>query len=100
MFPDIPFPDVVNAPELNKEMLADTTFHIPDTVDLLIGAGVWAAIIQNNLIKIETPTVKVVAQDTQLGYVVFGKSSGRMGNSAGLNFHLLNAEDNKLDQLL
>lgn len=101
--PKIPglFPDeFIRQTNLSLNELADPHYHIPNPVDLLLGAGVWASIITPQVEQL--PTVpQLVVQSTLLGKVIFGKSENP---GKGLkSFHMTSPpvdDDMKLDQLL
>lgn len=57
------------APVGIRQNLADPGFNVPAPVEMLLGAGVWAAIVQ----EVETfYNFGVVAQSTRLGWLLYG----------------------------
>lgn len=56
-------------PSSIESRLADPMFRTPAPVDLLLGAGVWAGTLREGL---QTGDLGVVAQNTGLGWIVFG----------------------------
>lgn len=67
------FPDQHLGPTVMEPcQLADPSYNQPDSVQLLLGVGVWAQIL---LSKIQRFTVSpfVIGQETRFGYVIFGQ---------------------------
>ncbi|XP_055905233.1 uncharacterized protein LOC129940780 [Eupeodes corollae] len=52
--------------------LADPSFHKPANVDLLLGSDVFSEIVLPEIVR-GTEAVAPIAQNTQLGWIVFGK---------------------------
>lgn len=65
---DSPFYD-----SIANEELADPTFNQPNNVDLLLGAGAWAAIICDNIRRTQFNGHYAVAQSTIFGFVIYGE---------------------------
>lgn len=77
--------------------LADPRFDIPDEIDLLLGADVWAAIILEDIKRFHGG---LVAQSTRIGWAVFGKpfiSAGCMSEDQEIKSDEMNE---RLDVLL
>lgn len=53
--------------------LADPDFHIPRSVDILLGAGPTVAILQTGRIKLNSDASDLFLQKTKLGWVVVGE---------------------------
>lgn len=64
---------------LNEEIideLADPYFYKPGRVDALLGVNIWANIIKPEINRF---TDSILAQNTKLGWVIFGSSPPRYG---------------------
>lgn len=59
-----------NWPHLHGLTLADPSYHQPGRIDLLLGVDVYARILKNDVIK--GPPGSPCAQDTRLGWILFG----------------------------
>ncbi|KOB65799.1 putative bel12 ag transposon polyprotein, partial [Operophtera brumata] len=64
----------VDWPELECLQLADNTFKQPGRVDLLLGAEIFADIIQQGIIVHRDEKSSLVAQETSLGWLISGNS--------------------------
>ncbi|XP_055836574.1 uncharacterized protein LOC129905185 [Episyrphus balteatus] len=53
--------------------LADPSFFKPSSVDLLLGSGVFAEVVLPEIVRGNEP-VAPIAQNTQLGWIVFGNA--------------------------
>ncbi|XP_047535027.1 uncharacterized protein LOC125069551 [Vanessa atalanta] len=62
-----------NWPELDNKTLADPEFHIPNKIQLLLGAEVYSKIIDVGLLK--SPSGSIVAQSTYLGWILSGDTN-------------------------
>lgn len=62
---------VTSWPELEQLNLADPEYHTPNKIDILLGADVYSAIIENGLVK--CPSGFLVAQNTTLGWILCGQ---------------------------
>lgn len=78
--------------------LADPTFHIPSSVDLLLGAGVWASIILPTIERL--PSLSLVAQSTTLGFVIYGQAKQVITGVKSYRLTLTDGTEENLDQLL
>ncbi|CAB3252463.1 unnamed protein product [Arctia plantaginis] len=58
-------------PHLEELSLADSEYHRPGSIDLLLGVDEYAKILQNDVIK--GPPGSPCAQKTSLGWILFGK---------------------------
>lgn len=63
--------DKSNFEHLQHLRLADPEFNISRDIDLLLGAEVYSEILLEGLVK--TSTSSIIAQQTQLGWIVCGK---------------------------
>lgn len=52
--------------------LADPSYNRPGEINMLLGVGVWAAIIEPNILRSKINDDIIVAQSTLLGYVIGG----------------------------
>lgn len=83
---------IQNHPELDN--LADPTFHMPNDVLALIGAGTYAQLILEGMTRIDE---ECVAQQTELGQVVFGNTQYAPNAYCNITTELSN---NELDEAL
>lgn len=58
-------------PHISKIHLADPNFNQPGRIDLLLGVEIWSQIIKSEIIK--GPPGTPSAQNTSLGWILFGK---------------------------
>lgn len=58
---------------LQRADLADPTYCLPGEIHLLLGADVWAKIVNEGIHRMQARDRTVVAQATMFGYVVFGQ---------------------------
>lgn len=92
---DSPFAD-----SIANEELADPTFNQPNNIDLLLSAGAWATIINDNMRRIQHNNFYAIAQSTIFGWVIYGQIP-TAAHVRLLSCHTsLDLEDAKLDQLL
>lgn len=63
---------MANCPEHKTLELADTTYHMPGTIDILLGADVFCKIIEDGLVKMRDG---VVAQKTSFGWLLSGQKN-------------------------
>lgn len=61
------------ADELPLEVLADPQHNIPGRVDMLLGAGVWANILNSQIKRKLINGSAALAQSTSFGWVVYGQ---------------------------
>lgn len=83
--------------ELTEAKLADPFYNIPGQIDTLLGAGVWAAIIMDGLMKKQSGRLPVLAQNTSLGWVIMGHFGEHVGPRP-ISMHIRAAE--QTDKLL
>ncbi|XP_037929297.1 uncharacterized protein LOC119663766 [Teleopsis dalmanni] len=76
--PTIPIPKEALGEFMNLD-LADPQLQVPGAVDMILSASDYAAIVYERLKR--HPTNNIVAQYTQLGWVIFGGLSRRKGIS-------------------
>lgn len=91
--PPISFQIDKESPIKNLE-LADPAFNVPSEIDLLLGTGVFADIVQEGLIK----HGKMIAQKTKLGWIVSGTQSN-LSQVANSRFQSLHCKVNIQEQL-
>lgn len=97
------FPDQHLGPAVMEScQLADPSYNQPESVQLLLGIGVWAQILLSKIQRFAASPF-VIGQETKFGYVIFGQlgSSGRGARS--FMYHVATKqqeEDSKLDQML
>ncbi|XP_017466036.1 PREDICTED: uncharacterized protein LOC108358971 [Rhagoletis zephyria] len=79
--------------------LADPTFDQPAKVQMLLGVGVWATLMQDNMRRLSS---SFVAQETRLGWLLFGEVPTNANLvTANIAKDMNQAEgDSHLDQLL
>ncbi|XP_037922596.1 uncharacterized protein LOC119658865 [Hermetia illucens] len=56
--------------ELRQEYLADSSYHIPGKIDVLLGADVYGDLLENGVILIKN--TKVLAQKSKIGWILSG----------------------------
>ncbi|XP_037911960.1 uncharacterized protein LOC119652095 [Hermetia illucens] len=56
--------------ELRQEDLADSSYHIPGKIDVLLGADVYGDLLEKGVIRIKN--TKVLAQKTKIGWIPSG----------------------------
>lgn len=83
--------------ELTEEKLADPAYNIPGQIDTLLGAGIWAAITIDGIIKKQSGRLSVLAQNTSLGWVIIGHF-GEHVVSRPISLHIRAAD--RTDELL
>lgn len=66
-------PQILPSGELSRDqdqiVYADENWHVPAPIQMLLGAGAWAAILEEGIVPMSNGLVR---QSTKLGYVVFG----------------------------
>lgn len=90
-----PFAEVIANDEL-----ADPAFNQPSGVELLLGAGAWAAITDKNVRHINHNNNHAVAQSTLFGWVIYGQIPAAMHLRLRNCNTVVELENAKLDQLL
>lgn len=88
-------PDITHIKDLN---LADPNFTKAGRIDLLLGAPTVADILLPGLIK--GPAGTPVAQNTELGWVIFGSSHNARRSNPIIKCNLTKIEDNAISQQL
>lgn len=91
---DSPFID-----ELPSHELADPHHHRPGGIDILLGAGAWAAIINDAMQLKQFNGHQVAAQSTIFGWVIFGQML-RAAHRRLQKCHAMEFEDARVDELL
>lgn len=80
--------------------LADPTYDRPGAIHLLLGAGAWAAIVKDQMLRKKQNDDHAIAQSTLFGWIVYGQLS----SMASIRLHSCHVdadiEDARLDQLL
>ncbi|XP_053618244.1 uncharacterized protein LOC128679812 [Plodia interpunctella] len=84
-------------PHLANLTLADPSFNQPGRIDLLLGVGVYAQILRNNFIK--GPPGTPCAQETSLGWILFGQIRSYTSEEAMTVMHHQIDEDEILYKL-
>lgn len=90
-----PFADTIT-----DDALADPTFNQPGNIELLLGAGAWAAIINGNVHHINHHNNHAIAQSTLFGWVIYGQIPAAKHVRLQNCNTMVQLEDAKLDQLL
>lgn len=83
-------------PEKDVVRLADPNFNVPTTVDILLGAGVWAACAST---QNELSSTGIIMQESRLGLLLFGGDSNHSANAA-VNHVLFDTSDEGLSSKL
>lgn len=73
-------------PHISHLQLADPSFHLPGTIDLLIGADAYPDIIQDGLIR--GPSGSPLAQSTVFGWILSGSVQSSNKIFTSLHTHL------------
>ncbi|XP_045493465.1 uncharacterized protein LOC123692733 [Colias croceus] len=82
-------------PHIQGLNLADPSFNKPGKIDLLLGVEVYAQIMLRELIK--GPPNTPCAQNTMLGWIIFGKTNTQYENNNVISLHCL---DVKIDEMM
>ncbi|XP_049886759.1 uncharacterized protein LOC126381303 [Pectinophora gossypiella] len=72
-------------PHIQTLTLADPTFNQPGRVDVLLGVEVYAQILKNNIIR--GPPGSPCAQETSLGWILFGNIQSDTSNEPIMVMH-------------
>lgn len=92
---DMPFADVLLAEEM-----ADPLSNVPGRVDILLGAGAWAQIVREKILRKNLNGQTVIAQSSIFGWII----SGQMATCTHLRLcscHVAVCDDDvQLDKLL
>lgn len=86
------------AKEIRTEDLADPQYWLPAEVDVLIGAGLWASIVQSGVMHKTDSNNVLLAQNTQFGWVISGHLLDR-SNSRIVSLHLRENHSTEADML-
>lgn len=90
-----PFADKIPTNEL-----ADPAYEVPATIDMLLGAGAWAAIVTHKMLRICHHGKHAVAQMTLLGWIIY-EHMFTANNARLRSCHAaIDIEDARIDQLL
>lgn len=81
-----------------SNQLADPSFCRPSHVEILLGAGFWAGIIECDIKHIKMRNCHFTAQRTTLGWVIIGSMA--TSELPAKSCHLAEASNNELDRLL
>lgn len=87
----------INWPQLRELELADPTLCNPGRIDLILGADVYADILQDGMITLKDEKNCLIAQRSTLGWIVSGKTTTNNAQSHTVNIHHVKVE---LDTLL
>ncbi|KAJ8723487.1 hypothetical protein PYW08_003399 [Mythimna loreyi] len=88
---------VTNWPHLVGLNLADPDYHKPGPIDLLLGVKEYAQIVQQQLIK--GPPGSPCAQETNLGWILFGEINNNLQEESFLVLHQQIEVENLLKSL-
>nr|XP_049706052.1 uncharacterized protein LOC126056570 [Helicoverpa armigera] len=88
---------VTHWPHLEGLNLADPEYHKPGPIDLLLGVKEYAQIVQQQLIK--GPPGSPCAQETNLGWILFGEINTNVIEESFLVLHQQIEVDNMLKSL-
>lgn len=84
---------------LRTLQLADPTFGSPGQIDILVGADVWGAIVEDGIVR--GARHEPYAQHTRFGWVVFGPATIEPSPPTSMRSLLIHTGDNQhLDDLL
>lgn len=83
--------------DLEEKDLADPLYNVPGQIDALLGAGIWATIVDNGIIRKLTNTLSLLAQNTSLGWVIFGHVYDHFSNKPAA-LHIREAD--RFDEIL
>lgn len=92
---DSPFANTIGDDEL-----ADPTFNRPGAIDILLGAGAWAAIVNDDLRHISHDNSHVIAQSTLFGWIIYGQIPAAAHVRLRNCTTSIECEDAQLDKLL
>lgn len=67
--------------------LADINYNIPGPIDILIGAGTWAAIVSDQVIRETDGRNTLIAQQTRFGWVISGQTTS-LGPTSSKGFNI------------
>jgi len=73
-------------PHLDGLQLADPKFNVPGTIDLILGAEIYAGIIEEGIIKGQTGAP--IAQLTSLGWIISGPTSTSTSTQGASSYHV------------
>lgn len=91
----IPFNDA-----LSPDELADDTMNVPGDIDVLIGAGTWAHIVNSEIMRTGGEEQVMIAQSTAFGWVVSGQAVA-CNHIRLLSCHVaVESNDIRLDKIL
>ena len=76
IIPSQPIPPVTDMAHLLGLQLADTTYHIPGAIDILLGADMASIIIAPNDLPRRGKPTEPIAQSTQFGWTLSGPVPG------------------------
>lgn len=88
------------AESIADEELADPTFNQPNNIDLLLGAGAWASIVNDKILRKQHNDYHTVAQSTIFGFVIYGQIPSATHLRLRSCHTTLELEDAKIDQIL
>lgn len=92
---DSPFED-----KIDNGHLADPSYNVPGHINLLLGAGVWSSIVQDQLQHSRLEHMYATAQLTHFGWVIFGQYT-QVSHLLLRSCHTTtNNDDAALDQML
>lgn len=80
--------------------LADPAYKEPADIDMLLGAGTWAAIIGQKMLRTAHDGKYAVAQSTLLGWIIYGHMFPTTGVRLRGHHTSIDVEDARVDQML
>lgn len=84
-------------PRIPGQELADPYYNEPNSIDALLGVGIWTRQLRENIIA---SPVGLIAQNTEFGWVIFGEDSSRLASSSGQEESNIGLVVDKLPQLI
>lgn len=86
--------------EIPIDQLADPAYKVPAKIDLLLGAGAWAAIVTDKMHRICLDGHYAIAQLTALGWVIYGHMFPYKSDLIRSCQATIDVDDARIDQLL
>lgn len=86
--------------EIPTDQLADPAYKVPAGIDILLGAGAWAAIVTDKMHRICSNGHYAIAQLTAFGWVIYGHMFPYKNDCARICQATIDVEDARIDQLL
>lgn len=80
--------------ELEQYNLADPTWDTPGKIDILLSSSVYSKVLKQGLSR--GPPGSLIAQDSELGWILSGEITGKEENSETFNYVTLEGDQNEL----